>query len=52
MITRRNQCLELARIFRRCAAEAQQDSLKAARYRDLALQYESEAVHELETGPA
>lgn len=45
MISRRNQCLELARIFRRRAAEAQQDELKAMRYGDLAREYESEAKH-------
>ena len=45
MITRRIQCLELARIFHRCAAEAQPNEQRAARYSDLAYQYEAEAAH-------
>jgi hypothetical protein len=53
MITRRIQCLELARIFHRCAAEAQPDEQRAARYSDLAYQYEAEAAHgEVHSGRA
>jgi hypothetical protein len=43
MFTRKTQCMELARIFNRLADEARNDRVRAARYRELADEYEAEA---------
>lgn len=47
MINRREKCTELARIFRLFADEARADEQKAARYWDLACEYEAEAADHL-----
>lgn len=43
VFTRRKQCAQLARIFRRLADEEHGDKLRAARYSDLSRWYEAEA---------